>query len=247
MSRVEVPTVGVDSAPAASGARRPGLFRALGTAVARRVVYGLAAAQGGSPRLWRAAHNVVAHPLMEVLPAAWGDALHDWTASKAFIDLDGSASPLPSEHALVGEALAQVWRHVRAETPEEGAAVSVLCAAFPELPVPERAEAGQSLDLDALELVAQDAARHDGGWELETAETSPHLAEDPASSVHVPLEFRSMARLVAGVPQAAFLHVAGAVSAVPDRARHLLAFQPRVVLVLLAELRRLRKEQGGGC
>jgi|GEM_PF-5687877 len=176
---------------------------------------------------------------MEVLPAAWGDALHDWTASKAFIDLDGSASPLPSEHVLVGEALAQVWRHVRAETPEEGAAVSVLLAAFLELPA--HSAPAQRLDLDDLERVAQDAARHDGGWELETAETSPHLAEDPASSVHVPLEFRSMARLVAGVPQAAFLHVAGAVSAVPDRVRHLLAFQPGVAMGLLAELRGLRR------
>lgn len=42
-------------------------------------------------RLWRFVHNVVAHPLMEVLPDRWGDALHDWTATKAFIDLGGAA------------------------------------------------------------------------------------------------------------------------------------------------------------
>ncbi len=36
-----------------------------------------------------------------------------------------------------GAALTRLWHHVRPSTPEEGAAVSVLRAAFPALPVPE--------------------------------------------------------------------------------------------------------------
>ncbi|NTX07072.1 hypothetical protein [Myxococcus sp. CA040A] len=99
----------------------------------------------------------------------------------------------------------------------------IVLAAFPELPVPARTAPAQNLELDALERVAQDAARHDGGWELETAEPSPHLAEDPASSVHLPLDSRGMARVVAGEPQAAFRQVAVPVAAVPARLRHLLA------------------------
>lgn len=38
--------------------------------------------------------------------------------------------------ADVATALGKVWRHVRPDTPEEGAAVAVLRAAFRELPVP---------------------------------------------------------------------------------------------------------------
>ncbi|MBZ4402496.1 hypothetical protein [Myxococcus sp. AS-1-15] len=200
VASVDVPTAGAESVPPAPGAPRRGRLRALGTAVARRVVYGLAAVQRGSPRLWRAAHNAVAHPLLEVLPARLGDALHDWTAARAFPNEDTSASPSLGQQHQVGEAL----------------------------------------DLDALESIARAAAQHDEGWELETAETSPELAEDPASAVHLPLEFRTVARVVAGKPAGAFLRVAGPVEAVPARARHLLAFLPHVVMGLLAELRGLR-------
>ncbi|NTX09092.1 hypothetical protein [Myxococcus sp. CA040A] len=106
-------------------------------------------------------------------------------------------------------------------------------------------QAAGELDLEELGRVARAAARHDEGWTLETAETSPHLAEDPASSVHLPLESRSTARVAAVCSAGAFLHVAGPVAAVPDRARHVLAFQPRVVLGLLAELRALRGARAG--
>ncbi|WP_281291581.1 hypothetical protein [Myxococcus llanfairpwllgwyngyllgogerychwyrndrobwllllantysiliogogogochensis] len=42
------------------------------------------------------------------------------------------------------------------------------------------------MDFDELEQVARTAKRHDE--QLETAETSPHLAQDPVSSVYVSLE-----------------------------------------------------------
>ncbi|WP_163869570.1 hypothetical protein [Myxococcus eversor] len=103
------------------------------------------------------------------------------------------------------------------------------------------------LDLEELERVARAAARHDDGWTLETAETSPHLAEDPASSVHLPLDVRWTATIVTRAPWSVLLEVVGNVTAVPDRARHILAFQPRVALALLAEMRRLREGRGGGC
>ncbi|WP_141328336.1 hypothetical protein [Myxococcus sp. AB025B] len=64
-------------------------------------------------------------------------------------------------------------------------------------------QVGEALDLDALESIARAAAQHDEGWELETAETSPELAEDPASAVHLPLDVRAVARVVAGSPASA--------------------------------------------